>query len=138
MGTRLKDVAEALGLSISTVSAALHHRADINQSTRDRVLQKAAELHYHPNRLAHGLVTQKTHVLGVVVPNLSRPFFPHVLDGIDTVTYPAGYSLVVFNTDDDPAREEKGNSYLDQQSSGWADHRLGAASQEQWRLEAVG
>ncbi len=112
MGVRLKDVAQALGLSISTVSAALHHRADINQSTRERVLKKAAELNYHPNRLAHSLATQKTHVLGVVVPNLSRPFFPHVLDGIDTITYPAGYSLVVFNTDDDPAREEKGIATL--------------------------
>ncbi len=108
MGTRLKDVANALGLSISTVSAALHHREDINSATRERVLQKAAELRYQPNRLAHALATQKTHVLGVVVPNLSSPFFPHVLEGIDAVTYPAGYSLVVFNTDDDPVREEKG------------------------------
>jgi LacI family transcriptional regulator len=112
MGVRLKDVAEALGLSISTVSAALHHRADISAATRERVLRKAAELNYYPNRLAHGLATQKTHVLGVVVPNLSRPFFPHVLEGIDKVTYPAGYSLVVFNTDDDHAREEKGIATL--------------------------
>lgn len=112
MGVRLKDLAAALGLSISTVSAALHNRADINQATRERVFQKATELNYQPNRLAHGLATQKTHVLGVVVPNLSRPFFPHVLDGIDTVTYPAGYTLVVFNTDDDPVREQKGIATL--------------------------
>jgi LacI family transcriptional regulator len=108
MGVRLKDLADALGLSISTVSAALHDRKDINPATRERVLRKAAALNYHPNRLAHGLATQKTQVLGVVVPNLSRPFFPHVLEGIDAITYPAGYSLVVFNTDDDPKREERG------------------------------
>ncbi len=108
MGVRLKDLAEALGLSISTVSAALHGRPDIHQATRERVLQKASELNYHPNRLAHGLATQKSHIIGVVVPNLSRPFFPHVLDGIDTITYPAGYTLVVFHTNDDPVREEKG------------------------------
>ena len=89
MGVKLKDVAQALGLSISTVSAALKHRADINLATRQRVLQKASELNYHPNRLAHGLATQKSHVLGVIVPNLSRPFFPHVLEGIDGVTYSA-------------------------------------------------
>ncbi len=112
MGVRLKDLAEALGLSVSTVSAALHDRADINESTRERVLRKAKELNYHPNRLAHGLATQKTHVLGIVVPNLSRPFFPYVFEGIDTITYPAGYTFLVFNTDDNPAREEKGITTL--------------------------
>ena len=112
MGVRLKDVAESLGLSLSTVSAALHNRADINESTRKRVLQKAKQLNYHPNRLAHGLATQKTHVLGIVVPNLSRPFFPYVFEGIDTITYAAGYSFLVFNTDDNPMREEKGIATL--------------------------
>jgi LacI family transcriptional regulator len=112
MGVRLKEVAKALDLSISTVSAALHNRADINPATRERVLQKAAELNYHPNRLAHGLATHKSHVLGVVVPNLSRPFFPHVLEGIDEVTYPSGYNLLVFNTDDDPTREQNGITTL--------------------------
>jgi LacI family transcriptional regulator len=112
MGVRLKDLAEALGLSLSTVSAALHNRADINEFTRKRVLRKAKELNYYPNRLAHGLATRKTHVLGIVVPNLSRPFFPYVFEGIDTITYPAGYTFLVFNTDDDPVREQTGITTL--------------------------
>jgi LacI family transcriptional regulator len=111
-GTRLKDVANALGLSISTVSAIAQGRPNFNQKTRQRVLRKIEELHYRPNSLARGLALQKTHVLGIVVPNLSRPFFPHVLDGIDKITYAAGYDLVVFNTDDDPAREERGLATL--------------------------
>jgi LacI family transcriptional regulator len=107
-GVRLKDVAEALGLSISTVSAVLHKKPNFNATTRKRVLKKIQELNYRPNWLARGLASQKTHVLGVIVPNLSRPFFPHVLDGIDKITDAAGYNLVVFNSDDDPAREERG------------------------------
>ena len=138
MGARLKDVAAALGLSISTVSAALHRREDINQATRERVLQKAAELNYQPNRLAHGLATQKTHVLGIVVPNLSRPFFPQVLEGIDAITYPAGYSLVVFNTDDNPTREEKGDYDADQQSGRWINHRLRTGAAEKQAVAGIG
>ena len=111
-GTRLKDVAQALGVSISTVSAVLHKRPNFNQATRERVLRKIEELKYRPNWLARGLATQKTHVLGVVVPNLSRPFFPLVMDGIDKITYPAGYNLLVFNSEDDPAREEEGLATL--------------------------
>src|SRR5271156_6741526 len=106
MGVRLKDVADALDLSISTVSAVLRNRADFNEATRKRVLQKVKELNYRPNWLARSLATQKSHVFGVVVPNLSRSFFPNVLQGIDAVAHGAGYHLVISNTGDVPARED--------------------------------
>ena len=112
MAVRLKDVAEALGVSISTVSHVLRNRPDVNVATRERVLKMVEQLNYYPNRLAHSLVTQRSHIIGVVVPNLSRPFFPHVLEGIDAIAYPAGYTLVVFNADDDPARQDKGVTTL--------------------------
>jgi LacI family transcriptional regulator len=107
MAVRLKDVAESLGLSISTVSAVLCNRADFNEVTRKRVLQKVKDLNYRPNWLARSLATQKSHVIGVVVPNLSRSFFPNVLAGIDSIARNAGYHLVISNTDDVPAREEE-------------------------------
>ncbi len=107
MTVRLKDIAESLGLSISTVSAVLRHRADFNEETRQRVQQKAKELNYRPNWMARSLATQRSHVIGVVVPNLSRSFFPDVLSGIDLVTHNAGYHLVISNTDNLPAREDE-------------------------------
>jgi LacI family transcriptional regulator len=112
MGVRLKDVAAALGLSISTVSAVLRNRTDFNEATRLRVLAKVKELNYRPNRLARSLATQKSHVIGVVVPNLSRSFYPNVLEGIDLVTQNAGYQLVISNTGDIPEREDDGISTL--------------------------
>lgn len=107
MATRLKDIAKSLHLSISTVSAALKNRPDISPATRERVLQKVREMNYHPNILARSLVTQSTHVLGVVVPDLSRSFFAEVTKGIDMLTSAAGYSLLLCNTGEDAAREER-------------------------------
>ncbi len=107
MRVRLKDVAQSLGLSVSTVNAILHNRPNFNEATRRRVLDKVKELDYRPNWLARSLVTQKTHVCGVVVPNLSRSIFPAILEGIDAVTHAAGYHLVVSSTGEDPDREEE-------------------------------
>lgn len=120
MAVRLKDVAESLGLSISTVSAILRNRADFNEATKKRVLRRAKELNYRPNWLARSLATQKSHVIGVVVPNLSRPFFPNVLSGIDLVTHNAGYHLVISNAEDLPEREdEEIATLLDRQVDGF-------------------
>jgi LacI family transcriptional regulator len=119
MRTRIKDIAESLGLSESTVQSILRERPGFKEATRQLVFNKAKELHYQPNWLARSLATRKTHVLGIAVPNLVRPFFPAVMEGIDTVTYPAGYNLVVFNTDEDPAREDKGiSAFLSKQVDG--------------------
>lgn len=112
MRTRMKDIAESLGLSVSAVQSILRDKPGFREATRQRVFKKAKSLHYQPNSLARSLVTRKTNVLGVVVTSLSRPFFPAVLEGIDAVTYPAGYSLVVFNTEEDPVREDKGMAAL--------------------------
>ena len=107
MRVRLKDVARALNLSISTVNAALRNRADISEATRQRVFKKAKELNYLPNWVARSLVTQRTNVLGVVVPDLSRSFFTEVMKGVDIVASGAGYHLVLCNTGEDPNRESE-------------------------------
>ena len=113
MAVRLKDVAQALNLSISTVSAVLHNRADFSEATRKRVLRKVEELHYQPNSLARSLVTRKTHVLGVIVPSLGLGFpVATLLAGIDATTHPSGYHFVVFNTDGDSDREDVGLATL--------------------------
>ncbi len=107
MAVRLKDVAQALGLSISTVSAILHNRDDFNEATRKRVLEKVKELKYRPNWLARSLATHESHAIGVVVPNLSRSFYPSVLEGINLVARNAGYHIIISYTDDIPAREDE-------------------------------
>jgi len=112
MAIRLKDVAAVLGISISTVNAALQNRSDISKATRARVLKKARDLGYRPNWVARSLVTQKTQIIGVVVPDLSRSFFSQVIKGIDLVASAAGYHLLLCNTDEDPTREDEEVSTL--------------------------
>jgi LacI family transcriptional regulator len=107
MAIRLKDLALHLNLSVSTISAALQNRDDISEATRLRVFAAVKKFGYHPNSLARSLVTRKTNVLGVVVPDLSRSFFAEVLKGIDSVTSPAGYNLLVCNTEENASREEE-------------------------------
>jgi LacI family transcriptional regulator len=107
MAIRLKDIAVLLNLSVSTVSAAIQSREDISPATRERVLKTVAELGYRPNSLARGLVTRRTQIIGVIVPDLSRSFFTEVLKGIDHATSAADYTLLVCNTEEDQPREDR-------------------------------
>jgi LacI family transcriptional regulator len=107
MAIRLKDLAQHLNLSVSTISAALQNRDDISEATRLRVFAAVKKFGYHPNSLARSLVTRKTNVLGVIVPDLSRSFFAEVLKGIDSVTSSGGYNLLVCNTEENASREEE-------------------------------
>src|SRR5260370_9367538 len=107
MAIRLKDLAHHLNLSVSTISAALQNRRDISEATQLRVFVAVKKFGYHPNSLARSLVTRKTNVLGVLVPDLSRSFFAEVLKGIDSVTSPAGYNLLGCNTEENAVREEE-------------------------------
>ncbi|HEV2500107.1 MAG TPA: LacI family DNA-binding transcriptional regulator [Terriglobia bacterium] len=112
MTITLKDLAKSLNLSVSTVNAALHNRSDISHSTRQRVQKMAREMNYRPNLVARSLVTRRTHVLGVIVPDLSRSFFTEVTNGVDAVSSSAGYNLLLCNTGEGAAREEEGLATL--------------------------
>jgi LacI family transcriptional regulator len=69
------DIAKSLGIAPSTVSRALNGSAEINASTRQEIIRVATEMDYRPNLLAQSLNRGETHTLGVVIPNIERPFF---------------------------------------------------------------
>ena len=107
MGKRVNiaDVAREAGVSVQTVSRALNNKGEISQETRERVLETVERLGYRPNTLARGLVTQKTSTLGLVVPDIANPFFSEVARGAEDAAHQAGYSLLLCNAMEDPARE---------------------------------
>ncbi len=85
------DVAKVLGVSPSTVSRALNNSSEINENTRQEIIRVANELDYRPNLLAQSLHRGETHTIGVVIPDIQRPFFAGVVAGIQQVASEAGY-----------------------------------------------
>lgn len=103
MPVTLADVAEAAGVSISTVSRALTNSDHtVNEDTRHRILRVAQELGYQPNLLARGLRSDRTFTIGVILDNISSPFAPPIVRGIQDELKPAGYSVILTNSDWDP------------------------------------
>jgi len=104
VATTLKDIALRAGVSKSTVSRVLNNKSErhrISQKTEQIVLEAARELNYRPNQLARGLRLKKTQTIGLVIPDISNPFFAYVARMIQTYAYQeAGYSLIVCNTDE--------------------------------------
>lgn len=98
--TSLQDIAKAIGISVSTVSRALHNHPDISTKTKTAVQKLANELSYQPNALAQSLVTKSTHTLGVIIPNLQTTFFSSMLSGIQHVAAKAGYRVVICQSDE--------------------------------------
>jgi DNA-binding LacI/PurR family transcriptional regulator len=75
----VKDLARDLNMSVSTVSRAFHPHAVIAQQTRDVVLKRAQEIGYRPNPFARSLITKKTRIVGLVVSDITNPFYPEVV-----------------------------------------------------------
>lgn len=96
------DVAARAGVSQATVSLVLsgNRRARIAATTRDRVERAARDLGYRPNLVARALVRGRSYALGVVVPELSNPFFMDVVAGAQRVASEAGYALLICDARD--------------------------------------
>src|SRR6266567_2875755 len=75
MSTRMKDIARDLGVSVITISKVLRNHPDVGDETRERVLARVKELDYQPNLAARSLVTGRTYLVGLVVPDLLHLFF---------------------------------------------------------------
>ncbi len=91
----IHDIAAHLNMSASTVSRALANNHRISEKTRALVKSAAIEMNYKPNQLASNLRRGKGKMVGVIVPRINRHFFSHVISGIETITNPAGYSLII-------------------------------------------
>ncbi|MDA2928587.1 LacI family transcriptional regulator [Acidobacteria bacterium AH-259-O06] len=104
---RMKDVAKDLNVSVVTVSKVLRKHPDISPATRKRVLKRIKELDYQPNWIARSLVTRRTYIIGLVVPDLMHSFFAEIAKAIAQKVRPKGYIVVIANSDEDPKSERQ-------------------------------
>ncbi len=98
--TRLKDIAAKLGVSIPTVSRALNNKADIGEETKKKVIDLAAELQYERNPFAINFKNQQSFIIGVIIPQIVHHFFSNIISGIITEAEKFGYSVMLFQSNE--------------------------------------
>lgn len=103
----IADVAREAGVSVMTVSRVINHKGEISESTRNRVQQAIDRLQYRPSAIARSLSTQRTKTIGLVVPDISNPFFPEIVRGAENTAWKEGYMVVLSSAEEDLCRETK-------------------------------
>jgi LacI family transcriptional regulator len=101
----IKDVARTAGVSYTTVSHVLNQTRPVSDDARARVLAAVESLAYVPSALARSLKSKATGSIGLIIPNNTNPYFSEVARGIEDSCYAAGYSVILCNSDDDPAKQ---------------------------------
>ncbi len=107
MSVTQKDIADKLNVSVMTVSKALKGHPDISETMRERVKKTARDMNYTVNLLARSLVQQRTHTIGVIVPDISESFYVEILHGIESIARQNDYTILLANSDNNPELEQK-------------------------------
>ncbi|MBC8100207.1 MAG: LacI family DNA-binding transcriptional regulator [Armatimonadetes bacterium] len=102
----IKDIANRAGVSVGTVSNYLNNTARISEQTSQAIEQVIQELGYQPNLTARSLRMQQTQSLGLVVPNISNPFFSEIARLVSQYAWQAGFQMFLCNSDNDAIREK--------------------------------
>lgn len=109
----IKDIADALGISKSTVSRALADRFDVKPETRKAVMEMAEKLHYKPNPNALNLLKKRSKIIGVVVPEFINSFFPHIIMAIQKVFEEKGFHVLITQSNESAEVELKNLKLLE-------------------------
>jgi DNA-binding LacI/PurR family transcriptional regulator len=100
----IKDVAREAGVSTATVSHVINSTRFVSEEVRARVLAAVEKCGYYPNAHARSLASGRSHVIGLVVSDISNPFFPELVKSIEAAAFERGYDVMLSNTNYDPER----------------------------------
>jgi DNA-binding LacI/PurR family transcriptional regulator len=103
----IKEVADLAGVSVGTVSHVVTRSVHVSDPLRLKVEAAIRKLDYHPNHVARSLKTSRTRTLGIIVPDLTIPFFPQVIQGAESAARQRGYSLIAVNSTDSAERQSE-------------------------------
>ncbi|WP_394140059.1 LacI family DNA-binding transcriptional regulator [Cytobacillus oceanisediminis] len=113
--TTIKDVAKHANVSIATVSAVINKTKFVSEELKERVETAIEELNYRPNKVARSLKRKESKLIGVTVTEITNPFYPLMLKGVDDIALGSGYNVILCTTGDDPEKElEMLQSMVDQ------------------------
>ena len=101
---RIKDIAREAGVSTATVSHVINKTKYVTDETRERVQQAIKKFNYHPNAHAQMLALGKSKIIGLLVSDISNPFFPEIIKSVEAAVIEKGYDLILLNTNYDTER----------------------------------
>ena len=104
---KIKDVADAAGVSTATVSRVLANKPHVRQEVKTRVMEVVKALNYRPNRVARSLRSRKSTIIGLIVSDIENPFFHQVSRAVEDAAHEQGYSVMLCNNDEDPDKEQR-------------------------------
>jgi LacI family transcriptional regulator len=102
----IKDIAREANVSETTVSRVLNDKPDVSDETKAKIEKIMKEKGYKPNGIARGLVLDKTYTIGLIIPDISNPYFPEVAKGVENKAKDLGYSVIFSDTDNDKEEEK--------------------------------
>ncbi len=101
---RIKEVAREAGVSTATVSHVINNTRYVTDATRARVMRAIKRCDYYPNAHARSLALGRNHTFGLLVSDISNPFFPELIKSIETAAFKHGYDVLLTNTNYDAKR----------------------------------
>lgn len=103
----IKEVAQRAHVSVGTVSNVLSGAVPVSEKLKERVMAVVKELDYHPNHVARSLKIRQTKMIGMVITDITNPFFPLLVRGAEDAAWKHHYMLITFNSDDQLEREKQ-------------------------------
>src|SRR5512142_133495 len=103
----IADVAREAGVSLMTVSRALNNKEGISLETRAHVLEVIQRLCYRPSGVARSLVTRRTGTIGLIVPDVCKPYFSEIAHGVAEIANHQGLSVLLCDTQEEPEQEPR-------------------------------
>lgn len=101
----MKDVAKLANVSVATVSRHLNSSGYVGSKARQAIEQAILELRYKPNQIARSLSTKQMHTIGLIVPDITNPFFPELARAIEDTALKEGYTVILCNSDEQAEKE---------------------------------
>ncbi|CAM3387840.1 LacI family DNA-binding transcriptional regulator [Marinicrinis lubricantis] len=118
MKPTILDVAKLANVSKATVSRVINHNPKVDKNIRERVEQAIEQLGYRPSAIARNLANNTSNTIGLILPDITNPYFPVLARGIEDQAHRSGYTVIISNTDNDPRLEQEYIQMMAQQQVG--------------------